>query len=202
VRSTDLDQVQGPVVYYSYWQFSPETINFYVRSASDLDVLARNITSIVYDIDPSQALDSIKPLNDIRSEWLAPTRLRATLIALFGMLALVVTLSGVVGVVSYNISQRIREIGVHMAIGATPANVMNLFITDGLKIYLAGLLLGLVLMLAGASMLEPLLYETAAINPQIYLLSALALTLTVLIAICLTARKAGLMNPMTALHNN
>jgi ABC-type antimicrobial peptide transport system permease subunit len=71
-----------------------------------------------------------------------------------------------------------------------------------LKIYLAGLLLGVILMLAGASILEPLLYETAAIDATVYLSSALALTLTVFIAIWLAARKAGLMNPMTALHSN
>jgi ABC-type antimicrobial peptide transport system permease subunit len=127
-------------------------------------------------------------------------RLRAVLIGLFGLLALVVTLSGVVGVVTYNISQRVREIGIHMAIGASPLAVVRMFMAGGLKLYLAGLLLGLVLMLAMAPFLDPLLYETRTMDAGIYLLSACALALAVLGAIYLPARKAGALNPTEALH--
>src|SRR5690606_7821885 len=141
-----------------------------------------------------------KPLRDVQSAWLTPARLRATLIGLFGSLALVVTLSGVIGAVSYNVSQRVREIGIHMAIGATPTGVTRLFVVDGLKVYLAGVLLGMALMLTATPFLEPLLYQTAATDISVYLLSTLVLTLAVLVAVYLPASRAGAMSPAAALH--
>jgi ABC-type antimicrobial peptide transport system permease subunit len=126
--------------------------------------------------------------------------LRTGLISAFGVLALVVTLSGVTGVVSYNINQRVKEIGMHMAIGANPNNVMAMFISQSLKIYLFGLLLGLALMIAAAPFIEPLLYETSAMDIRIYLGSAFVLSLAVLIAMYLPAKKASVMSPAEALH--
>jgi ABC-type antimicrobial peptide transport system permease subunit len=127
-------------------------------------------------------------------------RLRAVLIGLFGLLALVVTLSGVVGVVTYNISQRVREIGVHMAIGATPADIVGMFLAQGFKVYGLGLLLGLAMLLGGAPLIAPLLYATSPLSPAIYLVSALVLTLAVLMAMYLPARKASALSPVAALH--
>ncbi len=119
---------------------------------------------------------------------------------MFGLLALAVTLSGVIGVVSYNISQRIREIGVHMAIGANAGNIVRMFITQGFKVYLVGLVTGLLLLLIGSSVIQPLLYETSALNPAVYLISATVLTFAVVIAMYLPARKASTMSPTEALH--
>lgn len=199
VRSTSIDEVEGPVVYYSYWQFSVETVTLYLKTSANAAVLAGTIANVVHEIDPRQSV-LVKPLTDIKSTWLAPMRLRATLIGLLGVLALIVTLSGVIGIVSYNISQRIREIGVHMAIGATPSRVARLFVADGLKVYAAGLLLGLALMVLAAPFLEPLLYETSVLDAGVYLISTLVLTLAVLGAIYLPASKAGAMSPVAALH--
>jgi ABC-type antimicrobial peptide transport system permease subunit len=187
-------------VYYSLQQGFSQTVNLYVKSATDLGELGKVVTQVIHNIDPLQTVQNTKPLNDIKADWLAPTRLRAILITLFGLLALVLTLSGVIGVVSYNIRQRVREIGVHMAIGATPANIVSMFIAEGIKVYLVGLLLGLILLLTGAPLIEPLLYQISALNIGIYLLSAAVLTLAVLIAMYLPAKRASVMSPREALH--
>lgn len=199
IRSTHVDEAEGPAVYFSYWQFSTEMVHLYAKSSADPVLLANTITDLVHELDPRQSV-AITPLADVKSTWLAPARLRAVLIALFGVLALAVTLSGVIGVVTYNIRQRVREIGIHMAIGATPANIIGMFIANGLKVYLAGLLLGLALMGVVAPLLAPLLYQTAALNLGVYLLSASVLTLAVLSAIYVPARKAGALSPVAALH--
>jgi ABC-type antimicrobial peptide transport system permease subunit len=151
-------------------------------------------------LNPRQPVERAVALNSLKTEWMAPARLRAIVMALFGGLALIVTLSGVIGVVSYNVSQRVREIGIHMAAGASPGNILSLFLIDGLKVYLAGLLLGLALMLAESALIEPLLYETPALNVGIYLLSGVVLTLAVLVAMYLPAKRASTMSPMEALH--
>jgi ABC-type antimicrobial peptide transport system permease subunit len=200
VRSQGLDEVEQEAAYLNYWQYPTEVITLYLKSSLPSDELANVVAALVRDIDPRQTLETIQPLNDVKSAWLAPAQLRGVLIAMFGILALVVTLSGVIGVVSYNISQRVREIGVHMAIGANPANIVTMFVKQGLKVYACGLLLGLGLMLFTAPLLEPLLYQTAIFHTGIYVANIVLLTFAVLLAMYLPARRAALMSPVTALH--
>src|SRR5690606_8133074 len=107
-----------------------EVVTVYVKTTESPDALGRLIGGIVRDIQPHQSVESVAPLAAIQSDWLAPFSLRTLLIVLFGLLALVVTLSGVIGVVSYNIGQRVREIGVHMAVGANPGNVTRMFVAQ------------------------------------------------------------------------
>jgi ABC-type antimicrobial peptide transport system permease subunit len=162
--------------------------------------MERLVGGIVRDMQPTQSIDSIARLEAIEAQWLAPFSLRTVLIALFGLLALVVTLSGVVGVMSYSISQRVREIGVHMAVGADPGRVTSMFVLQGLRTLACGLLLGLGLALFAAPLFEPMLYRTSAFNPAVYAAVILLLTAVVAIAIYVPARRAGMLSPVEALH--
>jgi putative ABC transport system permease protein len=199
VRSVGLDEEEGPVVYFSYWQFSTESVNVYVTTAANPGVVASSISDAVHELESRQAL-LIKPLHEVKSAWLAPARLRATLISLFGALALVVTVSGVVGVISCNINQRVREIGVRMALGATPARVMRLFVMDGLAMCAGGTALGLCLMLAAAPLLQPLLYGISARAASAWFASAMILSLATIAACWLPARRAARQNPTQVLR--
>ncbi|MDR2214081.1 MAG: ADOP family duplicated permease, partial [Pseudomonadales bacterium] len=177
IRSQGLDSAEPAAIYLSYWQNYNESLSLYVKGAGDPAVLTRALTTIVHDLNPRQPVERAVTLDTLKSEWLAPARLRAIAITVFGALALIVTFSGVIGVVSYNVNARRREIGIHLAAGATPGNILRLFLVDGLRIYAMGLLLGLALMLVLAPLLAPLLYQTAALDGVVYLLSMLALTL-------------------------
>lgn len=201
IRASGVDTPDTPMVYVNFRTTPIQDVNLYIKTRTDLLETAHAVAAIMQRLDPLQPIDSITPLDEVRSQWLAPTRLRTGLVAVFGILALVVTLSGVIGVVSYNIGQRVREIGVHMAMGASPASIRRLFIFQGLKIFLLGLLLGLMLMFAASPFIEPLLYETAALNPVVYLASALMLSLTVLLALYLPASRAARMDPVAALRS-
>lgn len=200
IRARGIDTPDAAMIYMNYGASPTQLINLYVKTTGDLQAAANAVMRTMQRLDPLQPIDSITPLDDIKDQWLAPTRLRTGLISAFGILALVVTLSGVVGVVSYNINQRVKEIGMHMAIGANPNNVMAMFISQGLKIYVAGLLMGLALMVGVTPLIEPLLYETSAVDIHIYVASTLVLTVAVLIAMYLPARKASVMSPSEALH--
>jgi predicted permease len=200
LRSADLDEQEGDVFYTNFRQGPSGTINLYVKSSLERQQLESAITTVIHGLNPRQPVGSIRSLNEIRTEWLSPRLLVAALIGLFGLLAFVVTLSGVVGVVSSNVSQRVREISVHMAVGANPANIRRLFLAQGLKIYLAGLLAGAVLMIFIAPLLKPLLYQVNAADFRVYLTVVALLTLAVLGAIYLPARKASVMSPAEALH--
>jgi predicted permease len=201
VRATDLDSLEGPVIYSSFWQAPAETQSLYVKTAGDPAQLAAAVIDIVHGIDSDQAVETLKPLAELRQEWLAPARLRAVLIVLSGLLALSVTLAGVVGVIGCSVSQRVQEIGIRMAVGATPARVTQLFVVDGLKICAGGLVLGLILMLAVAPLLQPLLYDTSMHDAGAYIGSAALLTLAALIASWLPAGRAAALNPNRALRN-
>lgn len=200
VRSRELDRLEPPMVYYSLPQWPPQMINLYVKSFGNLEELGRAVTYIVHRIDPGQPVQSVKALSATKIDSLAPARLRASLITLFGVLALVLTLSGVIGVVSCSVRQRVREIGIHMAIGATPTDITGTFVVEVLKIYIGGLLLGLGVMLLAAASLDALLYQTSAMDVGVYLLSALVLTIAVLAAVYFPSSKAGALSPLNALH--
>lgn len=198
-RSRSLSAEDEPALYF-FRDYPTDALNFYVRSSGNLTELADVLTTIVHELDPHQSVIRVQPLDEIRNDWLSPTRLRTVLICLFGLLALLVTLSGVVGVVSFSIGQRVREIGIHMAVGANPGKITRMFVTQGLKTYGCGLAFGLLLTLLAAPLLKPLLYQTSVFDPGIYAAVVLLLTLVVLLAIYLPARKAGALHPMEALH--
>ncbi|HWK55318.1 MAG TPA: ABC transporter permease [Hyphomicrobiales bacterium] len=200
IRSQGLDRIDQAAIYLSYWQNYSESLSLYVSSTNEPNALTSVVTAIVHDLNPRQPVERAVTLDALKSEWMEPARLRAIGIGVFGALSLIVTFCGVIGVVSYNINQRMREIGIHMATGATPANIMRLFLSEGLRVYAIGLLLGLVSMLALAPFLTPLLYQTAAVDIGLYSFSVLVLTLMVLGALYLPARKAGALHPMEALH--
>jgi predicted permease len=200
IRATDLRMEEGPTVYFDYRQDPSSVINLYIKSTANFAVLGARVAELIHENDPVQSVGTIAPLNNIKAEWLAPAKVRTILIALFGVLALVLTLSGVVGVVAYAISQRVREIGVHMAVGANPGNIQRMFVVQGLQTYAAGLLLGIAVMFIAAPALEPLLYQTSIAAPDVYLASTLVLTLAVVLAMYLPARRAGALSPAKALH--
>lgn len=200
VRSRELNQVEDALVYFNFQQFRGDVMNLYVKSSADLRVLGSRITDIIHTIGPRQSVGSVTPLADIKSAWLAPTTLRALLTSAFGAIALIVTLSGVIGVLTYNINRRIHEIGIHMAIGANPACIRRMFIMQVLQVYLLGLALGCAMMMFAAPMLPPLLYETSTTDPAIYFASLTLLKLAVLSTMYLPTRKASNLPPAAALH--
>src|SRR5690606_27393166 len=110
-------------------------------------------------------------------------------------------ISGVIGVVSYNVSQRIREIGIHMAIGATPSRIVAMFVTQGLAVFGIGLAVGAALMIGGATNLGALLYRTSAYSPVIYTAAAALLGATVLAALAAPSIRASRFDPSAALRN-
>jgi putative ABC transport system permease protein len=201
IRARELDQVEGPTAYVDFRQAPLSSIELLVKSTANSGRIAQALIGIVHRIDSQQAVDSVKTLEQVKAERLATPRLIATLVALFGLLALWVTLSGVIGVVSYNVSQRIREIGIHMAIGANPRHIVTMFLAQGLRIHAAGLVLGLVIMLLTASLLGGFLYRTNPFYPPVYVAILAVLTLTVIGAMYVPARRAGNLEPVHALHN-
>ena len=130
----------------------------------------------------------------------ATPRFRTFLVVVFAGVALLLALAGVYGVMSYTVGQRIPELGVRIALGATPARIMRLIVLQGAKLTVIGLALGVVLTLWSARVLEGLLYGVEPRDPLTLLLVTATVTLAMLLAIYIPGRRATRVDPMTALR--
>jgi ABC-type antimicrobial peptide transport system permease subunit len=131
---------------------------------------------------------------------LFPSRLAASLLGGFGVLALVLAAIGVYGVVAYSVSQRTREIGIRMALGARPGDVLRMVLRQGMVLAAAGLVVGLVGAVAATRLLESLLYEVSATDVGTYTAVSLLLTAVVFVACVVPAWRAARVDPVRALR--
>ena len=142
----------------------------------------------------------VLPMEARVAESLARRRFTTLLLGLFAGLALVLATIGVYGVVSYMVRQGTREIGIRMAIGATPRGILGLVVRQGMALAAGGIALGLAVALAGARLLSGLLFGVAPRDPLTFAAIASALAAAALVAVVLPARRASRVDPIEALR--
>jgi putative ABC transport system permease protein len=162
--------------------------------------LAGAVRQAVREIDRTLPAYSITSLATVVSDSVAERRFSMLLLALFAGLALFLAAVGLYGVVSYTVSQRTREIGLRMAIGARPADVVRMILGGGLKLTLIGVVIGLAGAVALARYLETLLFEVAPSDPVSYAATSLLLIAVAAIACYVPARRAMRVDPLVALQ--
>jgi ABC-type antimicrobial peptide transport system permease subunit len=139
-------------------------------------------------------------MEDVVARSLGRPRLTLSLMSLFGVVALFLAAIGLYGVVAFGVSQRVREIGLRMALGASSSDVSRLVLREGLKLALSGVALGVVGALFAARFLESLLYEVAPRDPMTLAVIAALLIGVALVASYLPARRASRIDPFVALR--
>jgi predicted permease len=206
LRHMLFDQEPRPHIYVPFGLQYRANMHIHMRlGARDPDAPAKVLRTVRQEI---RALDerlpvlALKTLRDHRdaSLFLWLIRAGANVFTLFGVLALFLAVVGVYGVKAYLVTGRTREIGIRMALGATPANVLWLVLREGLVVTLVGLGLGLVLSLGSARLLSRFLYEVSASDPLVFLSAPLLLAAAALLASYLPARWATKVMPTTALR--
>jgi predicted lysophospholipase L1 biosynthesis ABC-type transport system permease subunit len=125
-----------------------------VRTSGDPLAIDRAVRDAVHAIDPHQPVENMRTLEDLRDRFLATPRLTATLLALFAGLALVVTLAGIAGLIATSVSQRTREFGVRMALGASRSAVLAMVVRQGVTMVALGLVLGITGSIAAGRLLS------------------------------------------------
>ncbi|MGC2800496.1 MAG: ABC transporter permease [Candidatus Acidiferrum sp.] len=171
-----------------------------VRSNVDPLSLGRAVRDSIAAVDPTVPTGSIRSMEQVLSHSLALRSFMMFLLGLFAVLALVLASVGIYGVISFAVSQRTREIGVRMALGAHPRDVLQLILGEGLKLVLAGVVLGIIAALAMTRLLSTLIYGVRATDPLIFL-SVVALLVAVALAACFVpARRAMRVDPIVALR--
>jgi ABC-type antimicrobial peptide transport system permease subunit len=153
-------------------------------------------------MDRELPLDDIHTMEDLVGRSIAGRRFTMVLLASFAAVALVLAAIGVYGVLAYVVSQRTQEIGVRLAIGATPADVARLFLREGVTLALVGLVCGLVGAVAAARALTTLVFGVTTTDPVTFGVVAAALAVVALVASYVPARRAARVDPMTALRTD
>jgi putative ABC transport system permease protein len=172
-----------------------------VRTAgADPISFANTLRNTVHTIDPTLPVEEIHSLDDLRSEALAAPRLTATLLVVFASLALLVTLAGIGGVIATSVTQRTREFGLRMALGATRDSVLAMVLRQGLTLVVVGLAIGVAGALVAGRVLNAYLYQTAPRDPFIFAIVATMFIVSGIVACLIPARRATTVDPLIALR--
>jgi putative ABC transport system permease protein len=176
-------------------------LNLVVRSTRPISSLAPDVRVVAKAFDPTLPSTEFITLAGIVDQAVAPRRLITFLLGAFSSLALLLAAIGLYGVVAYSVTQRTREIGIRLAVGAQRGDVMNLIVGEGLKMAAAGVALGLVASLLMSHVLRSLLFGVTATDPFVFAANAAILLLVAVLACAIPARRAARVDPMVALRN-
>jgi predicted permease len=196
-----LDYTPTEEVYTSYLQ-APfwDTLAFTIRTASAPLSVAGPVQELVRGIDKDEPVSKIRSMEEVTEASVAAPRFRTLLLGLFGVTALLLGVVGIYGVMAYSVSQRTREIGIRMALGAARQQVITLVLREGLLLTLAGLGIGIIGALALTHLLSSMLYEVRPADPLTFAGVSVFLTAVGLLANCVPARRAAKVDPMVALR--
>jgi putative ABC transport system permease protein len=201
VKQHGLEADAGASFYYPFRQapggFQEE---LFVRTAGSPERIVGDVRAELRRLDPEQPISSIQTLEQLRSDLIAPHRLTASLLALFAILAFVITATGVSAEMAFYVNQRTQEIGVRSALGAQPRDVLRLVMREGMKLVLIGLVSGVIGALFLSRLIASVLFGTPLTDPVTFLSALLVLSVAVAVACLVPARRAAKLDPMIALR--
>jgi putative ABC transport system permease protein len=193
----DSHRVQG---YFPFAQVLQSGMTVIIKGSADPNQMVAAIRQKVKEIDPDQPIYSVRTMDDIRAESVAPERLNLTLLSIFAGLALVLAIVGIYGVMSYTVTQRTHEIGIRMAIGAQPRDVFKMVIGQGMLLALVGVAFGLVGAFALTRLMATMLFGVEPTDPGTFASITVLLTGVALIACYVPGRRATKVNPVVSLR--
>ncbi len=201
VRHSGLDDEAAPTMYVPLTQDPFTTLWIVARTSGDPNALIGTVRQILGRIDRTLPAYAITPLATVLDESVAQRRFSMLLIALFGVVALFLAAVGLYGVVAYTVSLRTKEIGLRMAIGAQPVDVVRLIVGGGMKLAVLGVVVGIVGAVAASTLVESMLFEVASSDPMSYAATATVLLLIAAVACYIPARRAMRVDPMVTLQD-
>jgi predicted permease len=200
MRSERLDLEVQPTVMMPLRQASRLSMAIVIRTSGDPKRLSTAIARSVRAADPDQPTFAVRTMDEVQSAAVAPRRFSMQLLGGFAMLALLLAAIGIYGVMAYLVSQRTREIGIRVALGARPSSVVRLIVMYALGLAAAGVAIGLVAAVLLSRVMAGLLYQISPTDPWTFGGITLVLFATALVAAMTPARRAARVDPMIALR--
>jgi putative ABC transport system permease protein len=200
VKAFGQDQPTHADIYHPFDQQPSPLIAFTLRTATDSASMIKSAEQALWSVDPELPVFKSIPMDQLANQSLAVRRASSVLVSAFAVLALLLASIGIYGVMAYAVTQRTQEIGVRMALGARRADVLRLMMGLGLRLTIAGVLIGLVGAFVSTRLMGSLLFEISAANPLAFTLPAALLLIVTVLAAYLPARRAASIDPMRALR--
>jgi predicted permease len=206
VRYMSLEAAPVPQVYRSFWQVEwPEsaTVGAYVavRSSLPRDAVAAEIRAAVKGIDPTLAVADVRTMSELVSLVTARRRFQTTLLTVFSLAAMLLAMVGLYGLMAYSVRQRTGEIGIRVALGSSKGRVMQLILSDGLRLLGIGLITGLAVTLLSTRLLTGFLYGVPAFDPVTFALVPVLLLASTIAACLIPSFRAAAIDPINALRH-
>jgi putative ABC transport system permease protein len=212
VRHVEQDNLDGqaaltPQFYLNFnqmpadrWPGSVRRINLLTRTDVEPTSLAASVRGQIAALNKDQAVFNVRTMEQIVSQSVAPRRFSMLLLAVFAVVALALAVIGIYGMLSYAVAQRTREIGLRMTLGAQRTDVMRLVIGHGMKLAIAGVVLGLIASFALTRTMKNLLFGVSATDPITFVSITVLLAVVAFVACWIPARRATKVDPILALR--
>jgi len=200
VRQYGLEKVPLDTVYVPL-AVNPNAGTLLIKTAGDPMNYVRVMRDAVFAVEPEQPITDVKTLDQLRGDAMAQTRLTSLLLALFAGLALAIAATGLSGVTALLVSQRTREIGIRVALGAPRTDVLRMFVTKAMKVIIVGLIVGVVAAFLTARLIQSLLFSTPPTDPLTFVGVACIFLMVALVASYIPARRVTKVSPLIALRS-
>jgi putative ABC transport system permease protein len=173
-----------------------------VRSSADPSVLLQPITAVVRELDPKQPVANVSTMGDRRTASLAPARLITSLLGLFAALAALITAAGIGGVIAFTVSQRRKELGIRLALGASRHDLVNLLLRQGFTLTAIGLSIGVAASVGVGRYIEGLLFGIESTDPLTFIGVGISFFVISLVAVLIPARRVSGIHPRAVLTSD
>ena len=200
VRNRELNTEPRPAFYVPQTQIPFSQMAMVVKTNNEPQSLISGVTKDVAGMDPDLPLFGVRTMEEYLSASVATPRFNTTLLSIFAAVALVLTVVGLYGVMSYSVAQRTNEIGIRIALGAQGRDVLMMIVKQGSKLILIGLAIGLLGAIAVTRLMESLLFGVTAKDPLTFAAVAMLLAIVALLACYVPAWRATKVDPMEALR--
>ncbi|HKS08522.1 MAG TPA: ABC transporter permease [Pyrinomonadaceae bacterium] len=200
VRYDSLIDESPPAVYFAHPDLAYSFMTLVIRTDGDPAAVAPAVQREIRGLDPNQPVSDVRTMNQVMAEWVSRSRFNTLLLGLFAALATLLSAVGIFGVMNYSVALRTRELGLRLAVGAQPRQVLLLVLKQGLLLTVLGVVVGLVASLALTRLLSGLLFGVEAFDLSTFTTISLLLILVSLFACYLPARRAMRIDPLRALR--
>jgi predicted permease len=200
VHNDGLTAEATTAIYVPINRFQRSNLNIFVRAAVPPMLLVNAVQRAIWSVDKDQPITDIAPLNQKVAATTSQPRFFTVLLGIFGALAVILAAVGAYGVLAYMVRQRTNELGIRMALGAQPGDLLTMVLSQGCRVALLGLAIGFVGALLTTRLLSSLLFGVKATDPAAFIAAAVLLSVVALLASYLPARRATKVDPMVALR--